>query len=248
MAHSVGALLLPAPAPESDEDALTDPAVDIIADYLKAVMTAWLATAWAVRAPSETVVKTLVKHDPEEVDFKAGELPALYVWREREAEAVQIADAYDEGESQLNVLWVLPPAPQAKDSKRHGFFNGFTAAIKLAVKLGRHPSYVHASDLDEDDNPTPEAATYGSDVLKLAAIDRWRRGPIIRTPVSVENVVRPFTGYLATILLTETTHRDPEVDGVFATEIYGDITDGQDPAFVRQSFVVPPPDEEEEEP
>lgn len=241
MAHSVGALLLPAPAPEAETDALTDPAVDIIADYLEAVMTTWLATAWAARGAGETVVRTVYKHDPEEIDFATQNLPILCLWREREAEAIQIADAYDEGESQLNVLWILPPAPQTKDSKRFSFFNGFSAAIKMAVKLGRHPAYVHA---DEAGEPGPEA--YGSDVLKLAGLDRWRRGQIIRTPVNVEGMQRPFMGYLATILLTETTHRDNTADGVFPSVIEGDITDGLEPELVRQSFRSPTELEEEE--
>lgn len=234
MAHSVGALLLPAPAPSSATAALTDPALDIIADYLGAVMTEWLQDAWNARAPSEPVVRTVYKHDPEELDFTVRELPLLCLWRERDAEVVQLADSYDESESTLNVLWILPPAPQSKDSKRFSFFNGFASAIKLAVKLGRHPAYVHESETD-----SPAAVAYGSDVLKLAALDRWRRGPIIRVPVSIEGLNRELMGYLASIQLTETTVRDPSVDGVFATEIRGDLTDGLEPKLVRQSFRSP---------
>lgn len=244
MAHSVGALLLPAPAPAAATDSLTDPALDILGDYFRAVLTAWLSTAWLARAPGETVVRTLEKHDPEELDFSVNKLPMLCLWRERETEAVKVADAYDESESELNILWVLPPAPQTKDSRRYPFFNGFASAIKLAVKLGRHPSYVHASEAAD-----AGAIAYGSDVLKLAAIDRWRRGAILRTQVTVEGLNRPLMGYLATVLLTESTVMDPSVNGVEPTVIYGDITDGQDPAFVRQSFLIPPDaDAEEEEP
>jgi len=234
MGHSVGALLLPAPAPASATAALTDPAIDIIAAYLSGVMTLWLQTAWNARAPGEPVVRTVYKHDPQEIDFSTKKLPILCLWRERDAEVVQLADAYDESESTLNVLWILPPAPQEKDSSRFSFFNGFASAIKLAVKLGRHPAYVHASEVGQA-GPT----AYGSDVLKLAAIDRWKRGTIIRSDVTVQGMDAPFMGYLATILLTETTHRDGTVDGVFPTIIRGDITDGLEPELIRQPFKSP---------
>lgn len=235
MAHSVGALLIPAPEPDDDES-VGDPALDILAAYFKAVLTAWIGAAWSAVAPREPVVKTVYKHDPEEVDFASNSLPLLCVWRDGDNAPKRLADGYQETETALNILWVLPPATQFKNSRRHSFFSAFDKAISLAVINERDPSYIH-----EDDTADAAANAYGSDVQALAGIDWWRLQRITRVPVEVPTGDRVFRypGYLATLLMGETTEIDGGAFVTYPTRLRATTTSGGTEPRDIQTFQAP---------
>jgi hypothetical protein len=223
MPHTSGALELPAPAPEAGES-LGDPAIDVLADYFSAVLTAWLDTAWTAVAPGEPVVRTVYKHDPEEIDFRESDLPLLCLWREGDTAPKQLADGYQEMETTLHVLWVPPPAPQGKNARRHAFLSAYSKAIALAIEHERDPAYVH-----DDDAGDVSATCWGSDVFRKGSIDWWRLQRVTRVPVDIpidgQRVFR-YPAYLATILLGETTDTDPAAFGTVPTSLHTSITTG----------------------
>jgi hypothetical protein len=221
--------------PEEGES-LGDPAIDILAAYFSAVLTAWLGDAWIAVAPGEPVVRTVYKHDPEEIDFRSNDLPLLCLWREGDTSPKNLADGYQEMESTLNVLWVPPPAPQTKSSRRHSFLSAFSKAIALAVKHERDPSYVRASDPS-----SAEAAYFGSDVQALADIDWWRLQRVTRVPVDVGDGSRSYPAYLATLLIGETTETDPAAwNEAEPTVIDANMTTGGDSPLTTQRILLPP--------
>lgn len=235
MAHSVGGLLLPA-APSAADEALTDPAIDALADFFSAVLTAWLGNAWKRCAPSEPVVRTVSKWDPEETDFADRDLPLLCIWRDGNARPQRLTDDHQEIGSIVHVVWVPPPATQRKQAQRHAFFNAFDKGVSLAVLHERDPAYRRTEDTDA------ASVAYGSDVLAIAGIDDWRLQNTRRVPIEIKiegATTRRYPGYLATLALRESSTTDPSAFGVSPTVIHGDLTDGQTPTLVRQSFRVP---------
>jgi hypothetical protein len=236
MGHRSGALTLPVPAPEDDES-LGDPAIDVLAGFFSAVLTAWLNTAWTAVAPGEPVVRTVYKHDPEEIDFVSKDLPLLCLWREGDLAPKQLADGYQEMETTLNILWVPPPAPQTKSSRRHTFLSAFSKAIAAAIENERDPSYIHPDDVG-----SAEARAYGTDVQRKAGLDRWLLQRVTRVPVEVpvdgQRVYR-YPAYLATLLIAETAETDPSAFGTVPTHVRTTLKTGGDDPLDIGSFAVP---------
>lgn len=234
MAHSVGALLLPAPAASG---AHGDPGLDILAAYFKAVLESWLAASWLERAPGEPIVRTLETHDPEESDFSDNDLPILFVYRDGDAAPKRLADGYQETENDLNILWIPPPADQFKKSDRYPFFNAFDKAISAAVFFERHPAYVHASQ-----SADPGAIAYGSDVQALAKIDWWRlNGSVQRARVDIPtgSGIESYVAYLATLRIAETLVPDVTQFGVEPSVIGATINSGGESPLDLQTILIP---------
>lgn len=235
MPHRVGGLDLPAPPPARDES-VGDPALDVIADFLRTMLEKWLGAAWRAVAPGEPIVKTVYKHDPGEVDFFDGDLPLLCVWSDDDSSPSRLADAFLENQDQLRVLWMPPPAPQIKGSLRFPFFRPFKKAISLAVQHSRDPAWIHPSDIGD-----PGAIAYGSDVLAKAGVSHWRLGRFQRIDVQVPNgneTIR-YPAYLATLQLSELSETDSTAFGVAPTVIRADLVTGDDPALTESQLKVP---------
>ncbi len=250
MSHRLGALLLPAPPAAAESDALGDPALDVLASFFRAIIEHWVGSVWLNRAPNEPIIRGEVyKHDPREANFSPNDLPVLVIWREADNAPKRLAEGYQETESLLQVLWVLPPATQVKSSQRHAFFSAFDKAINLAVLQERDPAWVHPSDVagpgaDAEDLARDAAAhAYGSDVLSHTAIDWWRVQSVTRTPVDIPvgNGVHRHQGYLASLRIGETTQTDPSVSGV-AFNLRFDVSTGPEPRDVLEQAAVPTPE------
>lgn len=245
--HKLGALLLPAPAPDSQDDSVGDPALDILGDFFATVLRHYLDLAWSDCAPGEEIVKKILKHDPEDFDFAAKDTPVLCLWREGDSSPKNLADSFVETETQLRVLWVLPPATKFKNGKRSSFFAAFDKVIGLVALHERDRSYIHPSQANPAHPSYDEAAAYGSDIFALAGIDWWKLQSVQRAPVDVEggSQTHRFIGYLASFAIGETTVTDPTVFGTGPTVIDFDLTTGGDDPLVTHEALVPPDADED---
>jgi hypothetical protein len=233
MTHQVGALALPIPvAPGS----LGDPGLDILADYILAVMEKYLAAAWQSRAPGEPIVRTLSTHDPEECEFRMLELPLLSVWRHTDDAPKRLTDAYQETEDTIHIMWTTPPATQVKGTERYPFFKAFDSVISTAVIKERDPAYVHASEVAD-----AAALAYGSDVQALAKFDWWILQRTTRVPVEVEfgGRVEAFPGYLAMLRVGETTLIDPTDNDVYTPVISATTNSGGATPLTTNTILIP---------
>lgn len=264
MSSKVGALLLPVPPPafgpvlpnDPAVAPIQDPALDVLAQFFRAMLEHYCGDAWNSVAPGEPLVRMLsVGHDPEELDFHDGMTPLLALWRDGEGIPVRLADGAVQSGTQIHVLWVGAPADEQKLAARSPFFLAFTAAMKTAFRQERDPCWVRPEDVNSD-----TARAYGSYVWGLAGIDGWNYGGTRRMPVVVPTAGEPqrFTGYLATWTILESTETDPALwgstiagtrVGVTPTEIYFEETDQPrdplvaDPAVLtRQSALIPADD------
>lgn len=214
MSHRLGSLLLPAPPAERATESAGDPGLDVLACALKEVLTAWLGDLWASVTPRVPVVRKVVTHDPQEMDFHQNDLPLLAVWREADTAPKRLADGYQETESLIRVAWTPPLTTQNKDARRHALFGAFDKAISLLVLHERDPAYMHPSDRTGPD--AVAAAAYGSDILKHAGFDHWQLQRVERgsLDVPVGASVHRFPCYVASLLVREGSFTDPAVTGV----------------------------------
>jgi hypothetical protein len=231
MADTFGLTSLPLASPVGTAS-IADPGRDVLLSFLSAVITAECATAWAVRAPGEPVIRNGYAHDPNEEDFVAKRLPALYVYR-GDAKPGQFTDAEFGDETPVNALWVFPPAPSLRQYERRAIAQGLSRAIHKALGPlnGRHPSWVVAGDTD------PYAAAYGSSVLTHGGFE-W-----VRLTSSSEAAVKVGSDEFAAVLL-ELGCREDFVAGTptgLGTEIHMTIEQNghADPAFVQQQYAAP---------
>lgn len=240
MANKVGALTLPAPAATAGR-VVTDPGLEVLADFFRTVLSTYLETAWRSVAPAEPVVRSVYTHDPAELDFRANDLPLLCVWPERDARPKRLADGYHEAETTLQVLWMPPPVPQHRGSPRFPFFSGFDKVMHLVALNERDRSWVH-----EDDAADAAALAYGSDLHAHAGIDWWLLNSVQRVPVEVPSPGGndAYPSYLATWTIAEATDTDNSTLGVHPTVIRFDETTGGDEPLTTNQAIVPDPNEE----
>lgn len=121
-------------------------------------------------APAEPLVRKSFTHDPEQYDFKAGDLPALYVFRtgsaskpETTAEDIRIST------ERVRIFWVLPPADQIKQAARSRAVAWVAKLLDTAIQRGRDPSWFVEGDPDE-------SAPYEGSVLLRHAGLIWMEG------------------------------------------------------------------------
>lgn len=246
MAHRFGALTLPAPAVAPGES-VTDPGLDVLGGFFRAILEKYLATAWASVAPGEPIVRVVSTDNPEERDFTTKDLPLLCLWRPEDSQVNHLTEVFEENQDLLRILWVPAITTHIKGHVRSTFFNGFKKAISLAVRLERDPVYVHPVDAARAaSDPLRQAAeAYGSDVHDLAGLDWWRLRNFTRMPVDfpVGNHSQSIPGYLATLQIGETNETDFSNDawGTARTKIALDITSGGPDPDIRQSAIVTGP-------
>lgn len=222
MANSVGAMLLPVPAPANATESLGDPGLDVVADYFTATLTADLKVAWSSRVKGEQIVRGVYKHDPSECDFTDRDLPLLCCWSTTDTQPTPETDESNITGFMLRVLWVPPPAEHPKQSSRHPFFAAFRRSMAHAVAMGRHVSWIHATEVNSD-----EANAYGSSVLRHAGFDRWFLRSVERIPVVIpigQSDQYTIPGYMAAIEAIETTVIDPSAYGVEPFGLQVDLT------------------------
>lgn len=259
MAHRVGALLLPAPAPpfappqpDQPNAAALDPALDVLGAFFQAMLEHYAGQAWKSIAPNEPVVRKLfVGYDPEELDFQIEDTPVLALWRENDGAPTRLSEGNAQSQSLVNVLYVLPPADEQKLAARSPFLNVFKNIMLLAYKQERDPCWIRPGDEASD-----AARTYGSYVWGHAGIDGWGYTGTKRVPVVVptgSGEPQTYPGYLATWTILESSESDPSafgstINGVRVgtgiTSVGFNLTDRtpteEDPdVFIRQTGRVP---------
>lgn len=183
-----GSLQLPVPVPAAGA-AVSDPLLDTVLTYLKAVINFETKAAWQAVCPprrsgeAESLPVTLTAaHDPDGASFSTNKLPGLFAWRdETPATDAFRTQGWDVVDSPISLMWVPPPAPQEKDRLREPFRNAVEKAIRKALKLGRHPAWVVADDTYSN------APVRGSVFLKHARAMRARLGPFTRKPLFIED-------------------------------------------------------------
>jgi hypothetical protein len=260
VAHRVGNLLLPAPAPpfgplrpDDTNTAILDPALNVLGAFFRALIEHHCAEAWSNIAPGEPLVRTLfVGYDPEELDFSGeSDTPCLALWRENEGAATRLADGVAQKSTEVHVMWIAPPANEQVMAARSPFYNALSNAFLLAYANQRDPCWVRHGD-----EANHAARTYGSYVWGHAGIDGWTYAGLQRDPIAVPagEGVRPhlYPAYLARWTILESTENDPAAFGstiagtrigTERTAIRFDVTDmAGDDALVRQSALVPPDD------
>lgn len=163
--------LLPMPAVAPDEGkAVTDPALDLILDFMKSVINADLGDAWAAVCPTDPApVAHVFNHNPDLESFNGDETPALYAWRNDDSGGqFRYSQDFVADEGGICVLWVPPPAEQEDRRAREGIRNGLKKCLRRAFAQGRHPAWV----VDGDDYYEPEF--YGSVLLHHVKMGKCR--------------------------------------------------------------------------
>lgn len=162
MADIFGALTLPIPVPtnpgiEEAQQAVSDPGLDHLAAFTRAILNAHGGDAWGVKGvgPQEPFVRVVMKCDPAIGEFSAALLPALYIWRGA-AQYVQLADDYGVDETPIEFLYVMPTTQQGRMQARSPIVNGFGKILSRGFRRQRDPAWVLAGDTD------PDAAVLGS--------------------------------------------------------------------------------------
>ena len=140
-------------------ETFTDPVIDILLGYLKAVLNVRAGAAWNSIGGTNAVVTTFAGN-PDEIAFVDSDLPALFMWRADEGQAKWIADDWHVRETEIHVTWIFPvvTGSDRARNKTH-FLNGFTSVVQQAIAQERDASFVIPGD------PEPQAATYGSLLL-----------------------------------------------------------------------------------
>lgn len=247
MSDRYGLLRLPL-RPEDVGDprssAVGDPALDVLASFIKASVNRDTKAAWAVIHPGIVrpateplpIVHTRT-HNPDDLDFSENQLPALFVYRIEHARTNAFTQDWDRELSRIAVLWVPPTAKYEQATMREPFRNAVAKSIHRSIRRRRNPGWIVPGDTD------PKAAEYGSLLsshLGAAAIEVLSVKPF---PLIVEKSQTPYDAVLATIELTEISESlyddNPTLDRIEGTVTVGPKVDGETP-LARQSFSFRP--------
>lgn len=163
MSDIYGALPIPAVAP-TGTDAVTDPSLSLVANYLAAVLNANAPAAWTAVSPSVTeadgtvedypVVRVAYTHNPEEEWFVETDLPALYLYRTGSmARPYWLAEDYRVTETKWVLRWVFRLSDPEGRKTRQPFANAIVKIVDRAIESQRDPVFVQPGD------PDPTAAT-----------------------------------------------------------------------------------------
>jgi hypothetical protein len=178
MADTYGAIELPVLAPTDGPDpnvaalsAVSDPGLDTMLAFLKAVVNAELSDAWHKRAPAQDPIGFVFPYNPEDAgggffnDRKGG---ALYGYRKPNVAGYDYTDGFRVTEDAWTFLWVPPEQPQARSGPYKPIINGLAKVVDEAVYLTRHPAY--QKPLDQDPKALDVAALPSSILLTKATL------------------------------------------------------------------------------
>lgn len=169
MSDLFGLLELPVPPPESDDDPVADPLLKTLLSFVKAVVNAEAADAWAAVCPGDPLpIAHTFAHNPDPASFNSKKTPALYMWRGADKGRGDYSQCYVADDAPISCLWVPPSTTQEKRRLRQPFANAIKKTIRVAIAAGRHEAWVVPGDTYYD----PDA--YGSVLIRharLAKID-----------------------------------------------------------------------------
>jgi hypothetical protein len=155
MADHYGALKLDIQAVENGrEEPCGDPALKVIADFLKAAINAQATTAWRSVAPAlnkagkDSPVNAAFTYDPVNTKFSDNPLPALYLFRSQGGNFDDDASDYRVARSTWIAWWIFRQTTDAKSAIRFPFANAVAKLIDASLDDGRHPAYVQEGDTD----------------------------------------------------------------------------------------------------
>jgi len=185
VAGRLGNVPLPVPL-AATKSPFPAPELDAIGSYLTAYLRAYVGARWKQVAPGadSNIVKAFHTHDPEQYDFNADHLPALYIFgtgSEREPE--RTAEDWRVHTNGIRVLWILPNVDQFQQAARSRALAFVADTIDHALELGRDPCWV------VEDDPDPTALEQGSVLLRHAGLKslhagRWTPGRTLIRPWS----------------------------------------------------------------
>jgi len=174
MPTTYGLIQLPVQSPATPEEAAGDPALTVVAEYLRAVINAYATTAWRTVAPADPPidgrdfpVNSAFTHDPEDEAFSENALPAIYLFRSSGTGARAVEDAAEDYRLERSTWvfwWVYRPTTQSKSKKRAPFVNAVAKIIDEALDRGRDAAFVRAGDTD----PLSASHEPATDSIKLA--------------------------------------------------------------------------------
>jgi hypothetical protein len=242
MAHTFGSISLPMAEPDPSVSGSMDPSLDVLAVAVPALLTKWLQPAFGAVEPSFDLIGTVFRFDPKAVYDgskvtvqDAPILPALYIFSRR-VSANQIADALEEVESEISILW-LPDSRQNLDlSVDDSLFRTFARAIAMMVKLERDPGWVSDTDaitsLDATEEAKRQAARrLGSNIPDACGFSSWRmpgKDAVIRDHFTLTAAALDplrYDGFLAKITAVE-----------FSEVIFDGLAAGYAPTSLEQSL------------
>lgn len=210
MSDTFGLLQIPIPAPESDDETLADPALDILRVFIQSVVNFDCGAAWARRCPTDPIPIThTFSHAPNLEDFNSNDTPAIFLWRNDDN--ANASHKYSEDlvadESGVCGLWVPPPLAQEDMALIESFRNGMKKSLRQAFAQGRHEAWVVAGD----DYYEPEV--YGSVLLHHLKMAKCRFGQCRTHRLTIDAVDRSgrhaFDAVYFTIDTLELAQRDP---------------------------------------
>jgi hypothetical protein len=241
MTDLLGALAIPIPVPAAGKT-VADPFLDYLGDFLQAAINADAKAAWTAVHPA--VVKPhsvplpvafVKRHNPNEADFRSGDLPALFVYRASTGKRTRIGPEWTLVPTTIHILWVPPRAQQKHLSLRQSYRHAVEAAIERCLQTGRDPAWVVAGDSD------PSAATAGSHFFSYAKLFELptildSRDHVLKIPSNdgagdgrQRDTVDEFDAFLVTMEIHEVLAPDPLRRAVPLRDTRGSILLGSDP-------------------
>jgi hypothetical protein len=243
MSDRYGLLRLPMLAEEVGDPRTTavgDPALDVLADFLKASINYDTKVGWAVIHPG--IVKPATEplpvvhthtHNPDDLDFRENELPALFVYRVEHPITSAFTQDWDKEVSRIAALWVPPSATYEQATIREPFRNAVAKSIHRSLRRRRNRGWVVPGDTD------PKAADYGSLLSSRLGAASLHVLSVKPFPLIVEKSQTPYDAMLATIELTEISSSlyddNPALDRIEGTVTVGPKVDGETP-LTRQAY------------
>lgn len=179
MSDTYGPLALPIPVAASGA-AVADPLLDTLLAFFRAVLIRQAGAAWLAAAPAtSSVVKLARAHNPAENSFVDDKTPALFLWRAKTDQAVDIAADWRVRPATLTLQWLFWPTAKQELKRQWEPFLNAMSCLDAAVELGRDPAWAVSGDAD------PEAATSGSLLWKYADVFSMRMGTTQRRAVVI---------------------------------------------------------------
>lgn len=206
-----------APSNIPTPDACIAVILDFLATFLVTDKNA--VAACAAVMPGVAPVVRVFPHNPGEIAFSSQYAPALFMWRDGEAQQEYIADDWLMDITPVKALWVYPPALQDNQRARSTVGHVIAKLVVAAIERGRTPGWTQPGD------PDTQASTYGSLFYTFAGFEallpgRGRPG-VLRIAGVDGTVVDTFPAHEMSFTLREKLDvglgRFPELVGAFDT-------------------------------